>query len=204
TSQNVISPSPAESENTNSEVTKILFLAANPKNTSRLRIGEEFREIEEKIRLSKFRDQFQFTTKWAVRVPDIMQALLDVEPNIIHFAGHGEEDGIQVEDVNGFPQTIPKEALALLFSEFSESIRCVVLNACLSEEQGHEIAKNISYVVGTNKEIGDKSSIAFSVGFYQALGAKKEFDQAFRLGQIAIALQGLSGKDIPVLIKKED
>jgi hypothetical protein len=38
---------------------KILFLAANPKNTSRLRLDEEVREIDDGLTRAKRRDQFE-------------------------------------------------------------------------------------------------------------------------------------------------
>ena len=34
----------------------ILFLAANPKNTTKLRLDEEIREIDQALRLSEYRD----------------------------------------------------------------------------------------------------------------------------------------------------
>jgi len=37
----------------------ILFLAADPTDATRLRLGEEFREIHEKLKLGKFRDRFR-------------------------------------------------------------------------------------------------------------------------------------------------
>jgi hypothetical protein len=37
---------------------KILFLAANPKDTDPLRLGEEVRAIKERLRLADQRDQF--------------------------------------------------------------------------------------------------------------------------------------------------
>lgn len=46
---------------------KILILAANPKNTSRLRLDEELRDIEEGLRRAKHRDEFVFTQRLAVR-----------------------------------------------------------------------------------------------------------------------------------------
>ena len=37
---------------------KILFLAANPKDTGPLRLGEAVRGIKERLRLAKLRDEF--------------------------------------------------------------------------------------------------------------------------------------------------
>jgi hypothetical protein len=67
----------------------ILFLAANPAGTTPLRIDEEVREIDEKLRQGRFRDSFELKQHWAVRVRDLQGLLLRHEPHIVHFSGHG-------------------------------------------------------------------------------------------------------------------
>jgi hypothetical protein len=74
----------------NQSVKKILFLAANPQNTSTLRLDEELREIDEGLKRATHRDRFQVISKLAVRTMDLRRALLDYQPQIVHFAGHGE------------------------------------------------------------------------------------------------------------------
>ncbi|MFN6472344.1 MAG: hypothetical protein RMY36_022115 [Nostoc sp. SerVER01] len=83
------------------EVTEILILSANPKNTNRLRLDEEVREIEEGLQRSRNREQFKIRSKFAVRLRDLRRALLDYEPQIVHFSGHGEVNGLAVEDEVG-------------------------------------------------------------------------------------------------------
>jgi len=72
-----------------SSVRKILFLAANPFNTGRLRLDIELREIEESLRLAQRRDQFAFHSRMAVRARDLRNSLLEELPQIVHFSGHG-------------------------------------------------------------------------------------------------------------------
>ena len=48
--------------------------------------------------------------------------------------------------------------------------------------------------------VNDKSAIAFSVGFYTALGAGKDIEFAYKMGLVAIKLEGMPGSDIPILI----
>ena len=43
---------------TNGEPQKILFLAANPKNTGRLRLEQELRDIADGLQRAQKRDQF--------------------------------------------------------------------------------------------------------------------------------------------------
>jgi hypothetical protein len=71
------------------EIHKILFLSADPTNAARLQLGEEVHEIHEKLQLAQLRSQFVLEQRHAVRPVDISQALLDVNPEIVHFSGHG-------------------------------------------------------------------------------------------------------------------
>lgn len=67
--------------------TRILILAANPKDSTRLRLDEEIRDIKEGIQRSKFRDQFEIETWTAVRSKDIRRLMLRYKPEIVHFHG---------------------------------------------------------------------------------------------------------------------
>jgi hypothetical protein len=55
---------------------KILILSANPKDTSKLRLDEEVRNIQAAFKRAKNREQFEIITEWAVRVEDLRRALL--------------------------------------------------------------------------------------------------------------------------------
>lgn len=181
----------------------ILFLAADPTDASRLRLGEELREIQEKLQLAKLRERFELNQRMSVRPADVSQALLDVQPYIVHFSGHGATSGaLFFEDKSGEAYLIQPEALAALFEQFANQVNCVVLNACYSETQANAIARHINYVIGMSQAIGDKAAIAFSTGFYQALGAGRAIEDAYKLGCVQIALQGIPEHLTPVLIKK--
>jgi len=185
------------------EAISILFLAADPTDASRLRLGEEFREIQEKLQLAKLRGQFKLDQRMSLRPVDISQALLDVQPQIVHFSGHGTAGGaLCFENQLGTVHPIQPDTLAALFEQFANQINCVILNACYSEIQAKAIAKHIDYVVGMNQDIGDKASISFSIGFYQALGAGRTIEESYKLGCVQIRLQGMLEYLTPVLIKK--
>jgi hypothetical protein len=110
----------------------ILILAANPRGTIPLRLDEEVREIDLGLQRAKKRELFDLKQRWAVRVQDVYQALLDYKPQIVHFSGHGDgDDGLILEDETGNLQLVDTEALVQLFKLFS-GIECIVLNACYS------------------------------------------------------------------------
>ena len=179
----------------------ILFLSADPANASRLRLGEEIREIQEKLQIAKLRDQFNLQQKMSVRPEDISQAMLDVSPQIVHFSGHGISDGkLCFENKIGKIHPISPAALASLFEQFTEQVECVILNACYSEIQANAIVKHIPYVIGMSHAIKDRAAIAFSIGFYQALGAGHSIEKAYNLGCVQIRLHSIPETQMPVLI----
>ena len=124
---------------------KILILSANPKGTTSLRLDEEVREIDAGLQRARYRDRFVLEQKWAVRPRDISRAILDLNPQIVHFSGHGTGDeGLVFEDESGSAKLVDGEALAGLFDLFAELLECVVLNGCYSEVQASAIAQHIT------------------------------------------------------------
>ncbi len=180
---------------------KILFLAANPIDSDRLRLDEEIRHIDQALRQSDFRDRFEIRQHWAVRVSELQNFLLRHKPDIVHFSGHGSEDShIYLEDDSGESYAVPGEALGQLFRVLKDNIKCVVLNACYSQAQARAIARAIDCVIGMSQEIGDKSSIRFAAAFYQALGFGKDAKTAFDLGINQLDLEQLADSATPTLI----
>ncbi|MUH00718.1 CHAT domain-containing protein [Scytonema sp. UIC 10036] len=182
---------------------KILILAANPKDTTPLRLDEEVREIDAGLRRALHRDRFVLEQKWAVQPRDIQRAMLDIRPSIVHFSGHGMGDGgLVFEDETGQSKLVDGEALAGLFELFADEVECVVLNGCYSEVQASAIAQHINYVIGMKKAFGDKAAIEFAVGFYDALGSGKPVEFAYKFGCAAIQLAGVSEQLTPIFKKK--
>jgi len=180
--------------------TRILFLSANPTSYSRIRLDEEVRRIQTDLKSAKERDNLELKQESAVTTDTLMQSILDESPRIVHFSGHGEQQGIILENEIGEPKMVSMEALAALFKLFKDSVECVVLNSCYSKNQAKAIKLHIPYVVGMNTAVPDKAAIAFSKGFYKALGAGKDIPFAFKLGVAAIKLEGVKGADIPELL----
>ncbi len=213
---------------TNTEAKKsILILAANPRGTSQLRLDEEVREIQIGLERSRNREQFNLEQRWAITPKEVRRALLNCEPQIVHFSGHGlgntEDDtitnqsrklvsldnltnsspeGLMLENEQGQPQLISGTILASLFKVFADDIECVVLNACYSEVQANAIVQHISYVIGMSREIGDRAAIEFSIGFYDGLLAGQSIEKSYALGCNAIQLAGIPEHLTPILKHK--
>jgi hypothetical protein len=181
----------------------ILFLSADPTDATRIRTNEELRDIKEVLEKSTLQDRFQLESREALRPTDIIPALRELKPQYVHFSGHGTKSGaICIENPQGKLHPVEAEALAALFKQFDDQIKCVVLNACYSKIQADAIAQYVDYVIGMTQAIDDKVAIAFSTGFYQALGAGSTIEEAYQNGSVTIELEESSEDPITVLIKK--
>lgn len=184
------------------DVTRILFLRANPVDQTRIFLDKELREIQETLRIGKDGDKFELIDKGAVRIKDLELALLEEDPHIVHFSGHGEEDGIILHGNNDNSVVVGNEALAALFGLFKENVACVFLNSCYSKEQAEKIHVHIPNVIGMSKRVPDTTAIAFSTSFYRALASGRGMSFAFDFAKTSIALHNLSGEDIPVYYER--
>ena len=181
---------------------KILILTANPINTKTLRLSEEVREIKSAWERSQKREQFQVVSQEAVGIEELRRTLLDHQPNIVHFSGHGGgEQGLALMGDNGEAILVKPDALSDFFKIVQESfkIECVVLNACYSEIQAEGIYRYVDYVVGMNQKIGDTAARKFTLGFYDALFAGQSIETAFKYGRNSIQMENIPEHLTPIL-----
>ncbi|WP_437304840.1 CHAT domain-containing protein [Sorangium sp. So ce388] len=181
----------------------ILFLGANPSDTTRLALDREVREIDQRLHASKHRDAFRIEQAWAVRATDLQACLLRHRPGIVHFSGHGNSAGeLLFEDETGTTRPVTPIALGNLFRVLRKEVRCVVLNACFSETQARAIAKHVDCVIGMTTAVNDSAAIAFAGAFYQALGFGEDVQTAFNLGcnQMELLARTQGGPRVPRLL----
>ncbi|HKS41854.1 MAG TPA: pentapeptide repeat-containing protein, partial [Blastocatellia bacterium] len=186
------------------EKIKILFLAASPIDSTRVRVDEELREIEKRILMATERDQFELVSQWAVTPDDLQRALLRHKPHIVHFSGHGSKtEGIMLEDKFGNPQMMSKAALIELFQILKGNIRVIVLNACYSRRQAGGLSKIIDYTIGVQNVIADEDAIVFAASFYQGLAHGVSVKKAFELANNSLHIEGLANDERPKLLVRK-
>lgn len=179
----------------------VLIVAASPLDQHQLRLGNEVMKIKEARSRSRNRENWTIETNEAVTVDGLRRALLDFRPTVVHFSGHGGgASGLAFENDDGNTHAANTAPLTKLFHHFKDTLKCVVLNACYSEVQATEICKQIDYVVGMSRGIGDEPAIKFAVAFYDAVFAATTFRQAFDIACTSIDLNNLPDHDVPVLL----
>lgn len=182
---------------------RVLFLAANPAETTQLCLDEEARAIEAALRGGRERDSLDFKSAWAVRTSDLQQLILDYEPHVLHFSGHGSKSpGIMLGNEAGRAIAVDSDALAAVVRAAAPPIRVVVLNACSSLRVVRRFKNVVDYTIGMDSPITDASAAWFSTAFYGALAAGTTVEMAFEWGIVRLKTEGSGEADIPRLLKR--
>lgn len=157
---------------------KILFIAANPTDASRIQTDLEHRIIRAEMGRGSHRDVFEFLPpQLAVTITELLRAM-NARPSIVHFSGHGDTDGIRITKDDNRSQVLTADILERLFKPLAEFTEVVVLNSCYSATQAESISKLGMYVVGNDLPVGDAAAISFAKGLYNGLSEGKSVEAA--------------------------
>ncbi|GAA3456651.1 CHAT domain-containing protein [Dactylosporangium matsuzakiense] len=171
---------------------RILLVCAGPRDDeARDRLtARDDRLLRAAIQRSAERDRIEVVTLNAATIDDLRQALMRGPFDIVHFSGHGTEEGLVFEDDDGQPFVPASSALAELFAR--RKVRVAVLNACYSLSVGGIAAIGTEFTIAAAGLLSDPGAVEFTRGFYDALGAGLEVPDAFAEGRGAAALKGHS------------
>jgi len=182
----------------------ILFLAANPRGSNPLKLGEECAEIQRELKMTPNRDDFHFESRWAVGIDELMRHLTELDPTVIHFSGHGGgSSGLMFQDEQSQPQPVSGRALAMMVDAAARNARVVVLNACYSTEQANVLRAKVDCIVGMDGAIGDDAARAFAIRFYGALGNRRSIGNAVAHGIAALAAKQLPDEVLPRCLTRD-
>lgn len=198
------------------EKINILFLASNPDiylndkagdayQQEKLKLDKEAREIHDAIQKSLKRDSINFQTRWAIRVADLFQYINEVNPTIIHFSGHGTENGDLVfQDNNDNPKLVSIENIVEMINASSDDVRLVTFNNCFSSSLAEAVVENVEAAIGMNSSIGDKAAIIFSSQLYSSIGFGLSLEKAFQQAIVSLKLTEIPEDNTPQLFVNQN
>lgn len=169
---------------------RILILAANPVNTPRLELETEHRLLRNRIHANVEAGTCEILAEWATRLEELQNALKTYRPHVVHFAGHGDDGVICLEDDEGACQPVSKGELSLLLNTATGRLRLVTLNACSSAPQMEKLGQLVDYIVGTTAPVEDDAAVRFTAHFYEAVAVGSTVREAFDKAQGKLAAGG--------------
>ncbi len=180
---------------------KILFLSANTEESSKIRIDKEYKAITDELNNAINMEHIKLYTRLAVDLNTLINALIELSPHILHFSGHGNNDGIELEGESR-PFFLKNESLEKLIDILSPDLECIVLNSCYSEGQALRLTEKINAVIGMGDTIEDEVAILFSKGFYKGVSKEFDYSKCYELGKQMINTFNYEESEIPILYLK--
>ncbi|QIT55006.1 hypothetical protein HC341_07125 [Aquisalimonas sp. 2447] len=182
----------------------VAFFAANPLDQSSLRLDEEARAIQEMLRKAQHRDSVTLKSFWAVQPMDILQALNESHPAVVHFSGHGsQDDELVFQDSVGGTKLVTKEAIVQTMVASTGDIRLVFFNTCYSRKQAELVVQHVEAAIGMADTISDQAARIFSSQFYSTIGFGLSVAKAFEQAKAALMLEGVREEETPELFVQD-
>jgi tetratricopeptide (TPR) repeat protein len=128
---------------------------------------------------------------------DLQHTLLRGEFSILHFIGHGNEEGIYLEKPDGEADFITSMTLAQVIQEGNLSL--VILNTCESWGPGHALANaGVKAIVASKTPLLDSITPDISASLYTSLiGGQQSITNAVSIAQKTASLAlGIAGQDL--------
>ncbi len=182
----------------------VLILSANPNTTQPLQLEKERELIKQRLQEGEVGKKYIVHAEKVAYIEDLSKYLLQYDPTILHFSGHGNADGeIILNNRQGEAQVLSIETLAEFLAIVRGRIECVILNACFSLEKADVVADQVSCVIGMDKEIDDESALILAGGFYRGLGFGQGYYKAFEIGRNEIKALKLPDDNVPRFITRD-
>ncbi|SHN52761.1 CHAT domain-containing protein [Geodermatophilus obscurus] len=204
------------------EPLRVLYLTANPEaedsttvrpdgsitTISRyLRLDREVREVQQTLRGAKYRDLVTVAHRPAATAEDLIDALNDVRPHLVHFSGHGWTGGIVFDNGDlDDPQDHPVEfdLLAQVLTATSTPPQVLVLNACETLHGADLLLPAVPVVIAMADTIDDTAAIVFARRFYAAIASAQPVGIALAQAQAAMRLTTPEDADLPQVAVRDD
>ena len=164
----------------------ILFISANYRETTvKTRTDKEYEIIKEIIEKSPLRDIISLKSAFALERRDFANRISRYQPQMIHFAGHGEseagfmfEDDMYMKDTYGVKYLLEDTLRVLKY--YKDVIKIIIFNCCESLEVATRVLEFLPYTIGSVKKVYDNEAITFSGGFYDIFCNNDKIENAFR------------------------
>jgi hypothetical protein len=174
-----------------------------------LRLDREVREVQQTLRGAKYRDLVDVQHRPAATAEDLIDALNDVRPHLVHFSGHGWTGGIVFDNGDlDHPQEHPVEfdLLAEVLAATSTPPQVLVLNACETLHGAELLLPAVPVVIAMADTIDDTAAIVLARRFYAAIASAQPVGVALAQAQAQAAMRLTTPEDadLPRVAVRDD
>jgi hypothetical protein len=182
------------------DVTNVLVLAALPRSSEQL--PGVYREVQH-IRqiLAASRKLFKVRVHESAKLTVLRQGLMEFQPEFVHFAGHGNQDGLVFESSEGSPYVARGLEVAQAFQSLTGVTKCAFLSADKTAAIAENIALSIDHVIAYRDSTDDEDAADFAETFYSQIAAGESVLSSFERAQLRLELK-VGDQTPPLLISR--
>jgi hypothetical protein len=186
---------------------RVALLVTNPERRASLQTGIEARDIEAGLKASGNWDKIELKISLAPTLVNLLDALNQFRPNVLHFSGHGgggallfdnERPGVDGGTVLNF------EMIERVVSATAFRPDLLVLAACDTVQGADVFLSGVPAVVAMADEIDDDAACAFSQQFYRSLASGASIANALTQAKLILEQKGYHDAQLPTLISAND
>lgn len=184
---------------------RILMMTASPANMAALRTRDEERQLKASLLDGLHgRERLRLEVIRAATVDDILAAMNQFKPHVLHIGAHGNLDGdLSFLDENGDKAPVPLAGMAAAIKAAGDELQMILLNACFSDAATRVLVEHVDCAIGLRRALADQSAIEFTRGFYGALGYGRSVGQAYEQGLAALKLHLLpNSRDFELRVRE--
>jgi hypothetical protein len=182
---------------------RVAFLASNPSDESRVRTDIELKAVKRAVNASGNRDVIHVEPFPAAGFSDLLRALNEYQPHVVHFSGHGGP-GLLVfdseEDLDFDSAALDFDVINSVIMAIDTPPKMLVFNACDTLAGAERFTTTVSAVVAMSASIGDLAAVVFAPAFYAALAAGQSVRSALAQGKAMLKAQRVGDDDLPTLL----
>lgn len=179
-------PNSASSRQQSLPISKILVVSARPHTTKPTELEQETARIKQVVQKTPQGKEISVEKLPAIFYEDLTLAIAQKQPHLIHFCGADTLEGLVFASETQDARLLDPGQLTQLFQEFGRSVKCVILDRCLSVLQADAISDCIKTTIAIDADMGGEGANLFTTEFYRWIGYGEGINEAFEMGCLAL------------------
>lgn len=186
---------------------RIAMLVTDPDRNAPLQTLMEARDVKAAIRMSEHRDKVDLRVFPAPTLNELIDALNEYRPTVIHFSGHGGGGTLLFDNERAGQNggaVLDFDMIARVIAATSAKPLLLVLVACDTVEGADRFLGEVSAVIAMSASVDDEAAVEFSSRFYRSLSSKATIAQSLEQAKIVLEHKGYRDASLPTLVARNE
>lgn len=185
---------------------RLALLVTNPERFAPLQTMIEARDIQKAIESTPNASRFDIRVVLAPTFDDLIDALNQFDPQILHFSGHGGGSSLLLDNERAGEDggdVLDFTMVARLLGATAAKVRLLVLAACDTVAGAEPLVAAKRSVIAMSDAVDDEAACAFSARFYKSLASGASVKHSLAQAKLLLEQNGYKDAELPTLITED-